>query len=161
MKSFHSLTDLALRLGEIALAQHEMEHAALEKATKIVQERAKEKIGEYQEQAGPFVAWAELAESTKADRVKQGYPEDEPLLRTGALRDSIERNVSGSEGHVGSNSDIAVWQELGTTKIPPRSFLGGAAVEKSEAISKIVGETATAWLVGEGVHQGKMKIEGD
>jgi hypothetical protein len=35
------------------------------------------------------------------------------------MRDSIEWNSSGNEGHVGSNNDKAVWHELGTVKIPP------------------------------------------
>jgi HK97 gp10 family phage protein len=154
------LLELAAKLGEIALNQHEMEHRALEKAARVVEKRAKEKIGEYQDQAGPFIAWPELAESTKADRVRQGFPEDEPLLRTGEMRDSIEHMVKDSEAYVGSNNDKAVWQELGTEHIPPRSFLGGAAAEKTEEICNIVGETARAFLVGEKVHEGKMLIEG-
>ena len=121
---------------------------------------AKEKIGEYQDEAGPFVAWAELAESTKADRTRQGFPEDEPLLRTGEMRDSIEHQVEVPVAQVGSNSDIAVYQELGTQHIPPRSFLGGAAVEKLDDIMKIVGEHAVAALVGEKVHEGRMLIGG-
>ena len=42
-----------------------------------------------------------LAESTQAERVVQGYPANEPLLRTGELRDSIEHKlVSGDEAQV-------------------------------------------------------------
>ena len=159
MKEFSGLGAFALHLGEIALKQHEMERHALEKAAKVVETRAKAKIGEYQDQAGPFVGWAELAESTKADRSRQGFPEDEPLLRTGELRDSIEHVVIDNEAHVGSNSDIAVYQELGTKTIPPRSFLGGAAADEIEKIIAIVGESATAALAGEGVHNRRMSIK--
>lgn len=155
------LLELALKLGEIAVHQHEMEHHALEKAAKVVKKRAKAKLGEYQEAAGPFVGWAELAESTKADRVAQGFPEDEPLLRTGAMRDSIEHTVADGEAQVGSNSDIAVYQELGTERTPPRSFLGGAAAESVDTIIGIVGDLAVTALVGKGVHGGKMLIEHD
>ncbi|QEH36502.1 hypothetical protein OJF2_50860 [Aquisphaera giovannonii] len=140
------LLELAAKLGEIALQQHEMEQHALEKAAKLVEKRAKEKIGEYQDQAGPFIAWPDLAESTKADRARQGFPEDEPLLRTGEMRDSIEHTVGNGEAQVGSNSDIAVYQELGTQHIPPRSFLGGAVVDEMDRIIKIVGEDAVAAL---------------
>ncbi len=153
------LTELALKLGEIALKQKEMEHHVLETAAKAVEQRAKAKIGEYQQEAGPFVGWAELAAFTKADRVAKGFPEDEPLLRTGKMRDSIEHQVDGNEAQVGSNSDIAVYQELGTAKIPPRSFLGGAAVEMMPRIIELIGESATAALVGKEVHNGRIEIE--
>lgn len=152
------LLELALKLGEIAVQQHEMGHHALEKAAKVVKKRARAKLGEYQDQAGPFVGWADLAESTKSDRVAQGFPEDEPLLRTGAMRDSIEQTVADGEAQVGSNSDIAVYQELGTERIPPRSFLGGAAAESVDEIIQIVGDHAVTALVGKGVHGGKMRI---
>src|SRR4051812_36859265 len=115
------LLELAAKLGEIALQQHEMEHHALEKAAVLVERRTKDKIGEYQDQAGPFIAWPELADATKADRVRQGYSEDEPGLRTGEMRDSIVHVVADGEAQVGSNDDKMVWFELGTSKQPPRS----------------------------------------
>jgi phage gpG-like protein len=159
MKTFGSFGDFALHLGELALVQHEADKVALERCATMIEHRAKDKIGEYQEQAGPFIAWPELAESTKADRAAQGYPEDEPLLRTGEMRDSIEHFVADGEAHVGSNNDIAVWQELGTDRIPPRSFLGGAAAELSDKVAEVIGETVTLALTGAGVHQGRMLIE--
>lgn len=55
-----------------------------------------------------------------------GYPDD-PLLRTGQMRDSIEAEVDGLQGMVYSNDKRALWQELGTEgadyPIPPRPFL--------------------------------------
>jgi len=60
-----------------------------------------------------------------------------PLLETGELRASIEWNSTGNEGHVGSNNDKAVWHELGTAKIPPRSFLMGAAQHMEGKIHKM------------------------
>jgi hypothetical protein len=153
------LLELAAKLGEIALQQHEMEHRILEKAAVLVEKRAKEKVGEYQEQAGPFVAWQELADATKEGRLKQGYTEDDPGLRSGEMRDSIEHEVQVPEAHVGSDDDKLVWFELGTSKQPPRSVLGGAVVDEMEKIIEIVGESAVAALVGQGVHGGRMKIE--
>jgi hypothetical protein len=158
MTDFSSFGELALHLGEMELLQHEADHNALERCAELIEKRAKEKIGEYQEQAGPFIAWAELADATKADREHQGFPENEPLLRKGELRDSIEHIVIDDEAHVGSNSDVAVFQELGTAKMPPRSFLGGAAVEKLPRILGIVGGHAVAALVGQGVHGGRIEI---
>ena len=70
----------------------------------------------------------------------------------GEMRDSIEHNVQVPEAHVGSNDDKLVWFELGTSKQPPRSVLGGAVVEEMDRICEIIGESATACLVGEGVY---------
>ena len=159
MKEF-TMEGFARHLLAVAAAEQVVARRALEKCGKIVQKRAKEKIGEYQDQTGPFIAWPELAEFTKADRVRQGYPEDEPLLRSGEMRDSIERATSadGYEVQIGSNSDKAVWQELGTERIPPRSFLGGATADMLPEIKAILGRTVVAALVGDDVFERSMLI---
>ncbi|MGJ0479967.1 hypothetical protein [Pantoea agglomerans] len=101
---------------------------------KEIEKTAKEEIGVYQPAYGPFDAWAPLAESTKADRVRRGYSEDEPLLRSGELRDSIESKVVGLSAIVGTKSDIGLWQEMGTENIPPRPFIGPAYVRKIDPL---------------------------
>lgn len=153
------MSAFAAHLLTVAVAVEKAEHQILESAAVMVEKRAKEKIGEYQEQVGPFIAWPELAESTKADRAKQGYTEDEPLLRSGEMRDSIEHTVQGNVAQIGSNSDIAVYQELGTEHIPPRSFLGGAAAETVPTLLEMTGKAMVATLVGEKVFQGALPIE--
>ncbi|MFO0949564.1 MAG: hypothetical protein U0835_00135 [Isosphaeraceae bacterium] len=153
------LLELAAKFGEIALRQHEMERSALEKAAIIVEKRAKEKVGEYQDQAGPFIAWPELADATKEDRLRKGFTENDPGLRTGEMRDSIEHVVEGDEAQVGSNDDKLVYFELGTSKQPPRSVLGGAVVDEMDRIIAIVGDHAATALIGKGVHGGRMEIE--
>ena len=155
----HSLTDLIAHLAKIELAQHAMERHALEKCARLVEKRAKAKIGEYQPQSGPFAAWAELSDATKNDRARHGYADDDPLLRTGGMRDSIEHTVADGVAQIGSNSDIAVYQELGTAHIPPRSFLGGAMADSVDEIKEIVGGSVKAALVGEHVFNRKMEIE--
>jgi phage gpG-like protein len=121
-----------------------LEHAqkvGLEAAAQIVQHEAKRVIGTYD------YGWPELAESTKKDRVNKGFPENEPLLRSGELRDSIQYVVlNDHEAAVGSNLDIAVYQELGTKTIPPRSFLAGAANEKGREAAQVIG-TAVAYAI--------------
>lgn len=126
----------------------EAEREALEKAAKIVAEEARKEIGDYQPAKGPFEAWKELAESTKAERSKAGFTPNDPLLRTGKLRNSIEHQVEGDTAHVGSNNPIAVYQELGTSRIPPRSFLGGAAFTKEAEVKAVLGEDIIAIIEG-------------
>ena len=156
------MTDMTLTgfIAHLAHAQHDIEHAThagLERAARIVEAEAKAEIGSYQQAAGPFAAWAELADTTKADRVAAGFGENDPLLRTGELRDSIGHVVRDNEAVVGSDSDIAVYQELGTSRIPPRSFLGGAAFRKAEDVANVLGASAVATLIGGGK---RVEIEG-
>lgn len=150
MKQFNSFAGLAAELMLLSLRLPSLEHELLEDACKDIEKRAKEKIGNYQAEAGPFAAWAPLAESTKAGRTSAGFSEDDPLLRTGDMRDTIEHKVVRSVGHVGSDSDIALYQELGTDRIPARSFLGGSAFEAEPEIRAKVGATYTAFLSGGG-----------
>lgn len=105
---------------------------------KEIEKTAKEEIGVYQPAYGPFDAWAPLAESTKADRVRQGYSEDEPLLRSGRLRDSVQSEVMGLAAIVGTKSEIGLWQELGTSHIPPRPFIGPAYVRKIDPLMNAI-----------------------
>lgn len=139
--------------AEVAMAEHE----CLERGARIVEKEAKDAVGEYQARSGPFAAWAPLADATKEDRERQGFPADEPELRTGELRDSIEHVVIGREAHIGSNSDVMVWQELGTSKMPARSILGGAAFRKEHEVVREIGETVVASLTG-GAMFGQMRI---
>lgn len=108
---------------------------------KEIEETAKEEIGVYQPAYGPFDAWAPLAGSTKAERVRQGYSEDEPLLRSGELRDSIESDIVGLTAIIGTKSEIGLWQEVGTSHIPPRPFIGPAYVRKTDSLMEAIGQT--------------------
>ncbi len=149
MKEFTSFLGFAEHLIVLGIKGKIIEHEVLETACEQIEERAKEKIGEYQGKSGPFQAWPELAESTKEDRVAQGYSENDPGLRSGAMRDSIEHKVSGHEGHVGSDDDKLLWFELGTEKgQPARSALGGAAFELEPKIREETGVGFVAWLSG-------------
>lgn len=132
-----------------AVAKEELAlHDGLKAACKLIERDAKKKIGHYQGEVGPFQDWAELAESTKEDRLRKGFSENEPLLRTGELRDSIQNEVKGLEGIVGSKSPIAPYQEYGTAKIPPRPFIGPAAFQNKKKIQAIVGFAAFEGITG-------------
>jgi hypothetical protein len=154
-----SLSSFAGHLLEMAGRQLEVQHHALDRAASIVEKAAKAKIGEYQDAAGQFPGWAELADSTKSDRVAQGYPENEPGLRSGEMRDSIEHVAGLTEAHIGSNDDKMVYFELGSEKQPPRSVLGGAAVDTGEKVIAILGAETFAALMGKDVVNGLLPID--
>lgn len=132
--------------------------SALEQAASVVEREAKAEVGKYQTQAGPFAGWAELAQATKDDRVREGFSENDPGLRTGQMRDSIGHAIGRNEAVVGSNDDKMVWFELGTAKQPPRSVLGIAAVHKGAEVARILGGGMVKNLVGRDVFGGKMPI---
>lgn len=157
--NFNSLGSFALHLLTTAAAISAAEDKALESVGRLVEKEAKKKIGEYQPQAGPFVAWAWLAPATIDDKERKGFaPPDNPLLRSGEMRDSIEHARVGKEVHIGSNNDKAVWQELGTRRMPPRSFLGSAAFENVDKIVNRIGAATAMALAGQGVHNGNIDI---
>ena len=108
------------------------QEAILEKACQMIEDEAKGAIGNYK------YGWPQLAESTQQERVAQGYSANEPLLRTGQLRDSIGHVVvSSKEAFIGTNDPIAPYQEFGTSKIPPRPFLGGALAASEGKIERM------------------------
>lgn len=103
---------------------------ALEEGTKLLMDNAKERaqraIGTYE------FGWPQLAETTQFNRVRLGFSANEPLLRTGEMRDSIntmtEASIGGAEGLIYSGEKKALWAEMGTSgpgshSQPPRSFL--------------------------------------
>lgn len=49
-----------------------------------------------------------------------------------------------------------MWQELGTAKIPPRSFLAAAAEQQQELIHKMAVKAVRAVIRGEGLHGSEM-----
>lgn len=150
MNEFTSLGQFARHLATLEVGVALALRSGLDEVAVAVRDKAKDEIGTYQPAIGPFPAWSPLAESTIADRAAEGYSPDEPLLRTGEMRDSIDKDVSGMEATIGSTSDIAVYQELGTDKIPPRPFLGPAVLHNEELIKRILGRAFVAGLLGRG-----------
>ena len=124
----HSLVEFAAFATEMILEVDHRRRESLEIAAVAIEEGAKEAIGTY------AYGWAPLAPSTLEKKAA-----DTPLLETGQLRDSITHSVDANEARVGSNEDTAVWQELGTSHIPPRSFLVETATRKREQIIAAIG----------------------
>ena len=122
---------------------------AMTKAAKLVRDEAKRVLGTYD------YGWPSLAAST-IEHKKHG---DTPLLETGDLRNSIKYSVSEHEFTVGSNSPKALWHELGTSRIPPRSFIGGAAQAKIDEVHEIMGKGYLEDVFGS--HHGQNENSGD
>lgn len=140
---------MAMELGEFGrflgglVAEHEVVmHELLDRGCQIIETEAKRVIGTYE------YGWPALADSTRADRERKGFPEDEPLLRSGGMRDSIGHTVEPDAGYVGSNDPKVRWQELGTKHIPARSFLAGAALTKGQEVAEYLGMGYASSLFG-------------
>ena len=147
--SVYSIDQFISKLAAMAVTVTIAEHKALEAAAKIVEKEAKSEFGKYQGEIGGYEAWAELADTTKDDRVRNGYTPDDPLLRSGELRDSISHETRALEAIIGSDSDLMVFHELGTENMPPRAVLAPALLRKEEQVVRtLVDYTAVAMLAG-------------
>ncbi|EFU5258246.1 hypothetical protein HT767_004505 [Salmonella enterica] len=148
-----TLAGFALHLEGLAVQGPEVTELIASEGAALIRDRAKHKIGHYQDASGPFNAWAPLADSTEAEKARLGAPLGAPLLRHGGLYASIEDRVQtdGLEAvaTVGTPSVIGVYQEQGTDRIPPRPFLGPAALESGKPIAELAGDTVISWLCGE------------
>lgn len=122
---FRQASDLFTR---VQLSAPQAQRASLKKAAEIVQKEAKRVIGTYD------YGWPPLKEETIA---RKGA--DTPLLESGELRDSIEKYIDYGAGqaYVGSNNPKATFHELGTSRIPARSFLAGAAQAKEHEVHEL------------------------
>jgi hypothetical protein len=90
---------------------------------------------------GLLGAGAHVAESVRALlSTPPGGPHAAPWLRSGALRDSIAVGETDSGAVVASTSPVAVHQELGTWRIPPRPFLAPVAVAAVDGVAARVAD---------------------
>lgn len=93
-------------------------------------------IGHYQRSdTGPLPIWEELAESTKEDRVEEGYPENRPGERTHEMEHAYSVKAEGNKIVVENPLEKARDFELGTSKQPPRPVIGVALYRKGLEIT--------------------------
>jgi hypothetical protein len=90
-----------------------------------------------------------------------GEPQETIDAETGELKESIG-HVSGREGgeavgYVGTNDPVAKYHELGTRTIPPRSFLGEAAMRKEHKIHEMMERTVAATFDRGGPHYRELR----
>ena len=149
MRQFKSLTAFGSHLQRLAIVGHEVTHHIADEAGGMVERAAREKIGFYQAAAGPFAAWAPLAESTIALHNKAGVG-DTPLYLSGHLRESFSHVTEGKTTTVGSTDPVMVYHEFGTSRAPPRPVLGPAMFENREHIIQGAAGIVAAWLAAGG-----------
>lgn len=146
MTGIFSLVGFVAHLGTIERDLEEVGPAIVARACELVARAAKRAIGKTHE------LWPPLKPETIARKLRGNTP----LLETGELRDSIEWTSSGLEGQVGSNNDKALWHELGTSHIPPRSFLASSALSAESKIHRLAERAVIAVLEGRGLHSAEM-----
>jgi HK97 gp10 family phage protein len=125
--SVFSLLEFAANLEAAGPALAAAEAEALAKSCQLLSTAAKDLIGV------PKPEWPPLKPETLAR--KDGV--NTPLLETGEMRDSIAWNSDQHEGYVGTDNMKMVWQEFGTSRIPPRPVLGLAAAQNEGKVEKI------------------------
>jgi hypothetical protein len=94
--------------------------------------------------------WPALAESTLADKEAKGFPVPSPLKRTGAMAESYRKELVPTELAVvvGSEDKVALWQEMGTSRIPPRPVVGLAMQNSLPYAADVFGEITVSLLTG-------------
>ncbi|HTI81731.1 MAG TPA: hypothetical protein VL614_14885 [Acetobacteraceae bacterium] len=123
--------------------------------------RAKDMIGTYQP------GWDPLHEATLMGfwhkrgpyipgKNELGFaPPDNPLLRDGGMRDSIEGEAIDNTGVIGSPEKKMLWQEMGTPNadypIEPRPVLAKAVMDSIPDIERLCGEAMVRLLTPEGI----------
>ena len=146
MREF-TLLGFVAHLHALEQDMHELGPAIVARACEMVAAHVKKQFGKQHE------LWPELKPETIARKLHGNTP----LLETGELRASIEWTASGLEGQVGSNNDKAVWHELGTSHVPPRSFLASSAISMEERVHKMAERAVVAVLMGRGLHSVEMR----
>ena len=149
MIRFTSMSGFVDHLARLPVLLHVAEKGGLAEAANLLRDEAQKSLGTYQDAAGPLPAWPQLASSTQVERTEKGYTPNDPLLRSGELRDSIKSEVTDDPmGRVYTDSEHAADLEFGTVRIPPRPFMGGAMYRHGEEAAGKVGEAVAAAFAG-------------
>ncbi len=142
--SFPSIDAFLAHLATMPAALHAAERKGETIAGEKLVEHATSLIGTEPD------AWRALADATIAEKQRLGYTgrvsATDPLLREGTLRDSIGFTADQAGVTLGSTDPVAVYQELGTGRIPPRPFLSSTMFQHGHAAADTIAEHVTAAL---------------
>lgn len=144
MTNFKSLGDFAdhlkkIQVRNLPLAFNSMLTMVGEESQTIAQDTV---IGRTSplDAVPPYRGWAPLADSTIEQKDKKGLGlNGNPasiLYATGEMRDSIQFKVTKGTKTMtmGSNLEYAAVQELGSSRVPPRPFLGPSIIMASDKL---------------------------
>jgi len=145
MKTF-SLEGFARFTEAIAVSHNKVVSAGLAVGAVAIRKKAHEIFGDN-------AKLASLAPSTQEERSRQGFTPNDPLVRTGELRDSLEVEAGLMMAGVGSPDILMRYHELGDTRgrYPPRPVLTLATAEAMPEITAAI-DDALALSLGEGEH---------
>ncbi len=141
-----SLADFAGALMRARERMEGAEKAALRFGAEVVADEAKSLIGTQ------YAGWAALADSTIKQKQARGQTgrvsATDPLFATGELRATIAYQVEGYTAIVGTPDKVGVYQEFGTSRMPPRPFLAPAAHRSAHGVVNAIGDAITKTLAG-------------
>jgi HK97 gp10 family phage protein len=123
MGRYRSLSDYAKHLERVVVRMPVAKAKGLALAGKVVAEKTRNKLGVYQS------GWPPL----KPETVARKATGDSPELETGSMRDTIAVKADAVKATI-SVGGAAIYQELGTSKMPARPFLGPALRESEGKI---------------------------
>jgi hypothetical protein len=138
------LKELELLLAQSIASVTPRLEIGLDKLGGLAQQLAAHYPGHEQE------GWPPLAESTIRDKQSKGFPVPSPLLRTGELAASYKKEVDlfNLAMVIGSPEKKALWQEMGTSRIPPRPVCEKALKNSLPYAADLFGEIAISLLTG-------------
>lgn len=137
MRSFDNLADFSNHLADLSERMPRITMNALRPAAMLIQHEAQGMLGTYQEDTLGGPAWAPLSERRRRARLHAGQSENQPLLASRELHDSIAVDVHRTYAVIGSPLDKAVEMERGVASrnVPPRPFLAKAAARKTHEVA--------------------------
>lgn len=135
-----SLKDFLDILPTLERQVNEAVHRQLIEIAPQIVETAQAKIGHYQD------GWPPLAASTQQERERLGFTPDDPLLRTGELRDSYDAIVTANQITIGNTSPKADPLENGSATIPPRPVTLPAVYENLDNLKERLGQATVQGL---------------
>lgn len=146
MRAFPTIQNFVGFLGHVAAGISKAEHRGLDKAGALIEAEARKKIGLENE------GWAPLAPSTIERKTAAGHvgriSATDPLFATGELRASLSHEVKDRAVYIGTPDHVGVYQEIGTSRIPPRPFLSAAAHEHGAQAAKLAGHEVALAVAG-------------
>jgi hypothetical protein len=120
--------------------------------TAAAEATAKNTVNRIKRVFGDLDQLAPLAESTQAERESLGFTPNDPLLRTGQLRDSITSKIgevgNGIRVEVGTTDPKMLFLELGTVHMPSRPAIQLGVIDADRSNFQIMIDASKAMVTG-------------